>query len=76
MTKKAIIEKTAKTMSLLPDEKAVEISDFAEFLFKRYEESQTTKGIGVMASKSKIYAFLEDEEELYSLADVKEPYNG
>ncbi|HET8828203.1 MAG TPA: hypothetical protein VFM79_02625 [Pelobium sp.] len=76
MTKQAIIEKTAKTMSLLPDEKAVEISDFAEFLFKQYEESQIIKGIGVMASKSESFTFLENEEELYSLSDVKEPYNG
>lgn len=43
MTKQAIIEKTAKTMKLLPEDKAVEISDFAEFIFKRYEEAQNYK---------------------------------
>ncbi len=76
MTKQAIIEKTAKTMSLLPAEKAIEISDFAEFLFKQYEESQITQGIQLIVSKSEMYALLETEEDLYTLADIKEPYNG
>ena len=76
MTKQTIIEKTVKAMENLPAEKAVEISDFAEFLSKQYEESQITNGIQTIASKSKTYAFLENEEELYTLSDIKEPYNG
>lgn len=76
MTKQAIIEKTTKTMTLLTDDKAVEILDFAEFLFKQQEDSQISAGIQLLASKSKTYAFLESEPELYTLSDVKEPYNG
>lgn len=38
MTKKVIIDITIKAINQLPKEKAEEISDFAAFLCKRYEE--------------------------------------
>ncbi|RKD16206.1 hypothetical protein BCY91_04835 [Pelobium manganitolerans] len=76
MTKQALIEKAVKVMQQLPDEKAVEVMDFAEFLFKQHEESQLRKDIHNMVSNGKTNAFLEEDEELYTLSDVKEPYNG
>ncbi len=45
MNKQDIIERTVKAIQLLPEDKAAEISDFAEFIFKRYEESQLNSGI-------------------------------
>jgi hypothetical protein len=36
MKKQLIIEKTLKAINQFPNDKAVEISDFADFLFKRY----------------------------------------
>ena len=37
MTKELIIEKTLKAINQLPNEKAVEISDFADFIIKKFE---------------------------------------
>lgn len=76
MTKQVIIERTLKAINQLPVDKAEEISDFADFVIKRYEEHQLTKGIQKLTLESKAFDFLNSEEELYSLADLKEVYNG
>ena len=76
MTKQAIIEKTIRLLNHLPDDKAEEISDFADFIFKKYEESLISEGIQQLSSDSKSFEFLKEEEELYSLKDIKEKYNG
>lgn len=75
MTKKSIIEKTIKVINQLPKDKAEEISDFVDFIFKRFEESEINYGIQELASKSKSFDFLKDEEELYTLEDLKVVYN-
>ena len=76
MTRKAIIERTIKAINQLPEEKAEQISDFADFLAKRYEENLLMKGIQTIAAKSQTFDFLNNEEEIYSVADLKEIYNG
>ena len=76
MTRQSIIERTLKAINQLPEDKALEISDFADFVFKRYEEQELTKAIQKMVSESQTFDFLNNEEEIYSLADLKEVYNG
>ncbi|MFY8024345.1 MAG: hypothetical protein ACOVNO_03300 [Sediminibacterium sp.] len=76
MTKQIIIERTLKAINQLPDDKAEEISDFADFVFKKYEEQELSKGIQKLASESKAFDFLETEEELYTVSDLKVVYNG
>jgi hypothetical protein len=72
MTKQLIIEKTVKVINQLPEEKAEEISDFADFIIKRYEEQRLIHGIQQLTSNSQTFDFLKDEEDLYSETDVKE----
>jgi hypothetical protein len=76
MTRQAIIERTLKAINQLPEDKAEEISDFADFVIKRFEEQKLTAAIQQMTSASKSYEFLEADEDLYTLADLKEVYNG
>lgn len=76
MTRQAIIERTIKAINQLPEDKAVEISDFADFVSKRYEEHLLTQGIQQLTSDSKTFDFLTEEEDLYSIADLKEVYSG
>jgi hypothetical protein len=76
MDRQFIIERTMKAINQLPDDKAAEISDFADFVFKRYEEQQITKGIQKIISESHAFDFLNNEEDIYSMADLKEVYNG
>jgi hypothetical protein len=76
MTRQLIIERTIKAINLLPEDKAEEISDFADFVMKRYEEHSLAEGIKQLISNSSSFDFLKNEEDLYSEADLKELYNG
>ena len=76
MTKQAIIERTIKAINQLPEDKAEEISDFADFLSKRFEEQLMKQGIQKLTADSKTFDFLASEEDLYSEMDLKEVYNG
>ncbi len=76
MTRQLIIERISKAISLLPEDKAKEISDFADYVFKRYEEQELTSGIQKLSSESQAFDFLNNEEEIYSISDLKEVYNG
>jgi hypothetical protein len=74
MTRQAIIERTIKAINQLPEDKAEEISDFADFIIKRYEEYRLTQGIQQITSKSQAFEFLNMDEDFYSEADLKEVY--
>ena len=76
MTRQAIIERTLRAINQLPEEKAEEIFTFAELIMKQYEEYQLTQGIQQMAAQSATFDFLNQEEDLYAEADLKEVYNG
>ena len=75
MTLQAIIERTVNAIKQLPEARAKEISDFADFVFKRFEEEQLTKGMQTLVTDSQTFDFLNEDEELYSEADLKESYN-
>jgi hypothetical protein len=75
MTRESIIEKTVNAMSQLSLEKAVEISDFADFMLKKYEESLLSNGLTKIVAEGKAYQFLEEEEEIYTVNDLKELYD-
>lgn len=75
MTRQAIIDKTVQAINLLPQDKAVEISDFADFIIKKYEEKTLTDNIQKLSSDSSTFEFLNSQEDLYSLDDLKEKYN-
>ena len=76
MTKQAIIDRTIKAINQLPEGKAAEISHFADFLSSRHEEDQLMEGIQKLTAESQAFEFLNNEEELYSVEDLKEVYNG
>ena len=76
MDRQIIIERTIKAINHLPDDKAREISDFADFITDQYEQKMVNEGIISLISNSKSFEFLKDEEDLYTEADIKEPYSG
>lgn len=71
MTQSAVIENTISTLSKLPVDKAEEVADFADFVLKRHEESLLQKGITQIVGESEAFAFLADEEDLYTRDDLK-----
>ena len=74
MSKKELIEKTLAALEKLPAEKIAEVSDFADFILQRNEDKQITEGIAQLSRQSKSYEFLNEEEDLYTLNDVKALY--
>ena len=74
MTRETLIKKTIDNLAKLPDQKLKEVSDFAEFLLNRIENQLMIEGIQKLVSGSKTFKFLETEEELYSINDLKERY--
>jgi hypothetical protein len=76
MSKQELIEKTLAALQKLPADKVAEISDFADFILQRNEDKQITEGIAQLSKQSRSYEFLNEEEDLYTLNDVKAPYNG
>jgi len=74
MTRQVLIQRTIDNLSKLPDQNLKEVSDFAEFLLSKLEDTLLTEGIQKLAMDSKSFQFLEDEEDLYTEADLKEKY--
>ena len=75
MTKQLIIEQTLKVFDKLPEDKVEEISDFADFILKKYEDATLLKNMEKSLSDSNTFSFLKDEEEIYTVSDVKKLYN-
>ncbi len=75
MKRQAIINRTVEVINLLPTNKASEISDFADFVIKKYEEQLLTENIQNLVSDSEVFNYLHEEEELYNVKDLKERYN-
>lgn len=74
MTREALIQKTLQHLAKLPDQKIKEVSDFAEFLLSKIDNQILTEGIQKMVSESKSFDFLEEDEEIYFVEDLKEKY--
>ena len=74
MTKEAIIQKTIEILEKLPSDKINEVSDFADFILKKYEEQLIQKGMEKLVSESEAFSFLQEEEDLYEEKDLKGKY--
>ncbi|MEA1785280.1 hypothetical protein U1E44_04185 [Arenibacter sp. GZD96] len=74
MTREALIKKTLDSLAKLPDQNLKEVSDFAEYLLHSIENKILTEGIQKLVSDSKSFDFLEADDNLYSIEDLKERY--
>jgi hypothetical protein len=74
MLRELLIKKTVDNLVRLPDQKLKEVSDFAEFLISKLDDSLLVDAIQKAAAESQSFKFLESEEELYSRADLKEVF--
>jgi hypothetical protein len=65
---------TVKNLNQLSEERLIEVKDFVDFLLKRTEDKLLTEGIQELTSESKSFEYLNDEEDLYTVNDLKEKY--
>ena len=74
MSRHEIIEKTVNALNKLPESKGEEVADFADFMVKKTEEQLLQVGIQHLMENSDAFAFLKDEEDLYTIDDLKEKF--
>ena len=74
MSRAEIIEKTVNALNKLPETKGEEVADFADFMLKKTEEEHLQAGITYSIENSGAFSFLKDEEDLYTLDDLKEKF--
>lgn len=74
MGKQKIIEDTVSKMKQLPDDKLEEVNDFVSFLLSKIDDSLIQVSLQNLYSESKALSFLDDEEDLYTVNDLKERY--
>ena len=70
-----MIRNTVTSLSKLPKERLAEVADFVDFILAKGEEENLQKGIETLSEKSGSLNFLMDEEELYSVSDLKKKFN-
>ncbi|HEY5510289.1 MAG TPA: hypothetical protein VIK10_04595 [Prolixibacteraceae bacterium] len=74
MTREILIESTLNKITQLPDIRIKEVNDFADFLLSKIDDKIILEGNQKMITDSKTFAFLQDEEDLYTVEDLKERY--
>jgi len=74
MNRSVLLKETIEKIHQLPDVKIQEINDFAEFLLSKIDDQILLEGIQKLTSDSKSFEYLKNEEDLYSVNDLKEKY--
>ncbi|MEB2780692.1 hypothetical protein U3A58_09820 [Algoriphagus sp. C2-6-M1] len=74
MSKHELISKTVNILEQLPVEKIQEINEFADFILKKLDDKMLQDGTNQLVKQGKPYDFLENEEEIYTVEDLKERY--
>lgn len=72
MDKQVLIENTIVKIKQLPESKLMQVNDFVAFLLSRAEDKIMLEGIQKLASDSKAFEFLKEEDDLYTMNDLKE----
>jgi hypothetical protein len=73
MTKAALIKRTVKLLNTLPEDKAQEMADYIQF---KQDEIELQTGIETLISTNDSFNFLYDDDDIYSVNDLKEKFNG
>ena len=71
MERQQVIDKTIEYLRVLPENKVEEALDYIEYLYNKNEDAILTQEIVRLASESKSFDFLEIEEDIYTLDDIK-----
>ena len=74
MDRQMLIENIINKIRQLPDAKIREINDFTDFLLSKIDDKIIQEGIRKLISDSKSFDYLNDEEDLYTVNDLKERY--
>jgi hypothetical protein len=71
MEREVLVKRMVGKIERLPTSRVQELNDFMEFIIRRTDDALITKGMQQMAVSSKVFDFLDNEPELYSVNDLK-----
>lgn len=75
MDREALIKRSMKRLNKLPIKRINEVADFIDFISNKYkEEIELQKGIENLVENTNSFSFLNEEEYLYTIKDLKEKY--
>jgi hypothetical protein len=74
MDRQILIDNILHNINQLTDLQVIEINDFAEFLLSKMDDKIIRDGIQELTSDSECFTFLKEDEDLYSVNDLKERY--
>lgn len=72
MEKQKLINASVLKMNKLSEDKLQEVDDFIEFLLNKTENETLNLGIQMLCEKSSAFDHLKEDEDLYSISDLKE----
>ncbi len=75
ISRQELSDLTIDKIKKLPDVKIREVNDFAAFLLSKLDDTIILEVIQRMTSDANTFAYLQDEEDLYTVNDLKERYN-
>jgi len=71
MSKEKLFEETVEMINRLPDEKLLQVHDFIAFLLSKIDDGIIQENLQALSSQSKTLRFLDEEEDLYTVNDLK-----
>ncbi len=74
MDRQVLIEKAIRYLNRLPEKKAADALGYIESLCEGKDDALLSKGMTRLAEQSKSLAFLDDEEDIYTVSDLRERY--
>ncbi len=74
MSREELLKITIENLNNLSDKRLEEVSEYVGNLSAKMDDKILNEGIKSIVSNSKSYEFLQDDEELYKVSDIKEKY--
>ncbi|MDI1317991.1 hypothetical protein [Flavobacterium sp.] len=74
MSREELLKVTIENLNHLSDKDLEEVSEYVSNLSAKMDDNILNEGIKCIVSNSKSYEFLQDDEELYKVSDIKEKY--
>lgn len=68
------MEDTISKLNRLSDEKLAEVNDFIDFLVSKMDDRIMQENLQNLSAQSRAFDFLDQEEDLYTVNDLKERY--
>ena len=74
MEREIILKKTVEKLYKLSKDKLIEVEKYINKLLRKTDDKLLIEGIQRVTSDSKSFDYLKDEEDIYTVNDLKEKY--